>query len=190
MKASALFLLTAVSAGLIGCVESTPGRTRSLGQADYGLAFATAREVLAEEHGFSIESTERDVGTIQTRPKPVAAEPDRLLGSSPARQVATVRLRRDGNDVVAHVSVAVQRQRAEVRRQVRDVGENYDSVPNKSPAEQDAALTPQQKMSWETVDYDHALEVRILEDLYQALRPAEPPASPEPAEPAEPDEEA
>jgi hypothetical protein len=175
-------LAVALAALAVGCGEALPGRSRSLGEVDLALAYASAREVLATEHNFSIEPGRQDEGIVRTRPKPVPGAPDRLVGASPARQVVTVRLRRDGKEVVAHASAAVQRQRAEVRRQLHDVAENYDTVPNTTPSEEGAALTIEQRESWETVDYDHGLEVRILGDLYRALHPGGAP----PAETAEP----
>jgi len=184
MKLLACTLGVALAAGAVGCGEAVPGRSRSLGEVDLALAYATARELLATEHNFSIEPGRRGEGIVRTRPKPISAERDRLVGSSPARQVATIRLRRDGEEVVAHASVAVQRQRAEVRRQMHDVAENYDTVPNTTPSEEGAALTIEQRQSWETVDYDHALEVRILDELYQALHPGGAPPAEEPTEPA------
>ena len=74
---------------------------------------------------------------------------------------------------MALVSVAVQRQRSQIRRQMQQVGSNYDSVPNKTPAEDQAATTIEQNQSWEVKDYDHELENKILNDLYRQLHPVQ-----------------
>jgi hypothetical protein len=120
---------------------------------------------------FSEESFDMDEGRIRSRPKRIEDERDRLLGTDPTRQVATMHIRRDGNQVVAHVSVAVQTQRSQMRRDMNQVGEMYDSVPNKTPAELEAATTVQQNENWEVTRYAHDLENRILNDLYKALNP-------------------
>ncbi len=152
-----------------GCTEVTPGRTRSLGEVDYALAFATGQEVLSQY--YSVQSAEVNTGVITARPKPVKAGNDRLLGGYPARQVARMRIRREGRSIVAQVSVAVQRQRSQMRRQMQQVGDNYDSVPNKTPAEDQAATTIEQNENWEVRRYAHEIEAKILDDLYKALHP-------------------
>ncbi len=161
-----------VTASMAGCVEARPGRSRVLGEVDYALAFATAKEVMAANE-LPVETWDIDTGVIRARPKPVRADWDRPLGGYPARQVATMRIRRDGKEVVAHLAVAIQRQRSQMRRQMRQVGDNYDSVPNKSPAEEDAATTIDQNENWEVQRYAHDMEARILDALYNALHPEE-----------------
>ena len=154
---------------LSGCNQALPGTARQLGAADYTAAFAAAREVMSQY--YSVESANPDTGTIQSRPKSVTAPHERLLGGSPARQVATMRLRKEGKDVVAHVSVAVQRQGGAVLRQSRPGIDDYDSVPNETPAEQDAATTVEQNESWRIHGYAHDVERKILDDLYRSLHP-------------------
>jgi len=160
-----------LSGGLAGCGSSMPGTPRSVGNVAYESAFAAAGDVL-RQYGFSIETADADARVIKTRPKAVEAKPDRLLGGrSPAREVATVRIRPQGDQVSVIVSVELQRQESAVLRQVASPEENYDTVPNKTPAQTDAAITPEQGETWRSAGYDHELEAKILEDINQALHP-------------------
>ena len=162
-------------AGLLlsaGCNQPTPGRTRILGEVGYESAFAAAREVFSQY--YSIDSADAEAGVIKSRPLAVSAKGERLLGGSPARQVATLRLWREGGAVVAHAQVKVPRLGSAVHRQMRPVGENYDSVPNETPAELDAATTPEQNEAWQTAGYAHDVEYKMLADLYKSLHPAAP----------------
>lgn len=153
---------------LVGCAQDM-GRSRTLGEVGYGTAFAAARDVMAQY--YSIESSDASTGEIVGRPKRVELRGERLLGGSPARQVASFRLRRDGDQVVAHLAVAVQRQGSAVYRQHSGVDETYSSVPNQTPADTDAATTPEQNDAWRTVKYDRALEQKILGQIHRALHP-------------------
>ena len=113
-------------------------------------------------------------GIIKSRPEPVQAPAKGFLGGRPCRKLATLQLYMAGKQVVANVSVAVQRQGLSVRRQMQVADGNYDSVPNETPAQIEAATTPEQNEGWWTESYDKALEHRILQDLYKALHgPAE-----------------
>jgi len=163
----------AVALGLLGgCSVATPGTTRHLGAVDYASAFASAREVMSEH--FSIASADADSGLIESRPKKINAEAERLLGGqSPARQVARIQINRRNGGVAAHASVAVQREGSGVFRTWRSPGENYDEVPNETPAQAAAATTPEQNEAWRTEKYDHALERQMLEQVYQYLHPGE-----------------
>ncbi len=49
--------------------------------------------------------------------------------------------------------------------------EDYSTVPNQSPAYDEAATTADQNESWMTYDYAHDLETKILDDLYRSLHP-------------------
>ncbi len=163
-----------VAAGLLaGCSQATPGTTRILGQVEPDLAFAAAREVMGQY--FPIANADPLTRVIRSRPKSVEAGPDRLLGGYPARQLATLRLRQEGKVVVAHLSVAEQRQRSPMHRGLRQMSDNYDGVPNRTPAYDEAATTVEQNEAWETPRYDHALEARILNDIYKALHADEEP---------------
>ena len=172
MKARRYWVVPMVLAGVLaGCQVQTPGRTRHLGAVSYENAFSTATEVLSQY--YVIAETNPDTGQIKCRPKAVDPPPERILGRSPARHQATLRLRRDGENVSAHVSVAVQRQTRTLRRQMPSPGDNYDEVPNKTPSQDEAATTVQQNNAWVTQAYAHDMEIRILEDIYKALHPRE-----------------
>ena len=177
---------------LAGCdAASTPGTTRMLGTVDYDTAFRTARTVLARH--FSIENAEPLTGVITSRPKEIENRPAGLIGitQGQTRQVAHLRVQRAGGQIMARLAVAVQTLGTPgVRRQVFGTGENYDSVPNKSPAEVEGATTPDQNDEWATRRYDGRREAEILNEIYRELNPAAtqpaaaPPAGP-PARPAE-----
>ncbi|HOF19578.1 MAG TPA: hypothetical protein PK082_11760 [Phycisphaerae bacterium] len=172
MRRHGWIVLTMVAAGaLVGCGPRTPGESRMMGTVEYPAAFASARDVFAQY--FSVASADLDAGIIRSLPRKIDAPNDRLLGGSPARQVATLRLRRDGGNVVAQVCVETQRQGSAVYRQMASRDENYDSVPHESPAQIDAATTPEQNETWRTASRDRALEIKILNDVYRALHPGE-----------------
>ena len=158
---------------LVGGTQATPGTTRLLGEVEPDLAFATAREVMGQY--CILDVADPDTQVIRSRPQPADAGNDRLLGGYPARQVATLHLRRDDKRVLAHLSIALQRQRAQMHRGLRQVGDNYDGVPNRTPAYDEAATTIEQNEAWETQRYDHAMEAKILNDLYRALHPGQTP---------------
>lgn len=161
-----VLIVAAVAVFLIAGCSMTPGRSRSLGEIDYSAAFAAANEVMAQY--YSIESANPRTGVIQARPRDISADNERILGGSPARQLATLRLRTEGESVVAYASVALQRQGAQGLRQFQ---ESYDSVPNETPAESDAATTADQNDTWTTHSYAHNVERRILQDIHRALNP-------------------
>ena len=160
---------------LVGCAEST-GTTRSLGAVEPALALATAQEVMSQY--FSLEPPDPDTMTISARPKAIKAKNDRILGGSPARQIATLRLRREGGVVVAYVSVTEQRQRSQMHRSLREEEENYSGVPDRTPAYDEGATTASQNQTWETRRQVPSLEAQILDDLYKALHPEQAPAPP------------
>jgi len=163
-------VLMVILAGLAaGCNLPKPGTSRVLGDVSYASAFATAREVMSQH--FSISTADAEAGVIEARPKLVEAPAERLLGSSPARQVASLQLRRENGLIVAHASVALQREGSSVHRVSARPGENYDDVPNRTPAEDVAATTPRQNEIWRTERQDRALERRILDQIYKALHP-------------------
>jgi len=149
MTRTGLLAAACMTAGILGGCAQPIGRARPLGEVSYEAAFATAREVMAQYF----------------------ARADRLLGGSPARQVATMRLRRDGRQVVAHLAVAVQRPGSAAHRQMRMNVDNYSSVPNQTPAQVEAATTPGQNESWRTDRYDRVMEQKILTQLHRSLHP-------------------
>jgi hypothetical protein len=172
MTRHAWIMTAVVAAGLLGgCNQPLPGSSRQMDTVDYPAAFASAREVMAQY--YAIESANVDAGLIQARPKEIDAPKERVLSGSAAREVASMRLRKEGKGIVAYAAVAVQRQGGNVLRQMRPGTDSYTSVPNQTPAEHEAATTVQQNESWRTLRYAHDVEARILQDLYRSLHPAE-----------------
>ncbi|HDY64991.1 MAG TPA: hypothetical protein ENH84_02005 [Phycisphaerae bacterium] len=175
-----VFLMTVVGLGvvLVGCGQFplneglAPGRgtIRGLGDTSYQEAFATGRMVMSQF--FSIASADVNTGIIKSRPKKVDAGKERLLGSSPARQIATMQISQKNGQVVAQVLVMQQRQGSAIRRQMgySTEQENYTGNPGEeSPANIDAAITPEQKESWADEKARHGIEADILNDLYKRL---------------------
>jgi len=152
-----------------GCNLPSPGTTRVLGDVDYASAFAAATKTMGRH--FSILSADPNTGEITCRPKKVQVKGERLLGGSPARQIATLHLRRDNGMVRAQVSVELQREGSAIRSTAGSYQENYDEVPNQTPAEDTAATTAKQNETWQTDRYDHAMERKVLDEIYKALHP-------------------
>ncbi len=167
MIRSGIVAVVIIAAALTaGCSVATPGTDKNLGAVGYADAFATGREVMSQY--YSVASADVTSGEIRARPKIVDAPSERILSNSPARQVAKLSIRRKDNQVVAHATVALQREGSRVYH-VRS--ESYDEVPNTTPVDELAATTTEQNELWETRDYDHAMERRILDHLYKALHP-------------------
>jgi len=156
--------------GAFGCRANFVSGTRlSMGQIEYQQAFAAASEVIRKH--YELKSADPDAGVVTARPKPVDPTTTRILGgTSPARQIASIRLQEQEGQVVAIAEVRVQRQGSAGFRQL-DGGENYSTVPNQTPAQGTAATTPEQNEAWETQGRNRALERKMLNELYQALHP-------------------
>lgn len=144
------------------------GTRRPLTANSYAQAFGHARAVMAQY--FTISSADQTTGLITCLPKRLEnGASDRVIGRSPTRQVATMKLTESGGRFVATCSVQLQRQSSGILRQQSIVDETYDSVPNQTPGEVEAATTPDQNDTWETFRSDDALESKILNDLEQLL---------------------
>ncbi len=152
-----------------GCSTASPGSSQSLGTVKYAQAFAAANDTMSQY--FSIASSDAATGVIKARPKAVDAPRERLLGKSPARQVASMRIWPRGKDILADVTVTIQRRGDSVYRSMPAPGENYEGVPNKPPSAREAATTIEQNESWRTEKHDRAIERKILQDLYLSLHP-------------------
>jgi len=185
---AALFALMAVS----GCSGAEPGTSRLLGKVSYGSAYATSREVLSQH--FSVLPSDPSDGVLVCRAtaEPGAAKSARLIGltTSGRRRRAKLRLVREGELIVAHMAVTIEQQENPVYRNAPQPDQEYSSVPNLTPAQEDAATTPEQNDVWQVVGRDRILERRILADIHRALSPAggkppaKPPAKPPPKKPA------
>ena len=131
---------------------------------------------------FSIEKADAQEGVIRSRPKRVEAGRDRVLGGSPARQIATLTLTHKDGQVVAHLSIAVQRQGSSIYRRIGPGSESYHGAPTETPAETEGATTPAQNEAWRTEKYDNTLAKTILDDIYRALHPPAAPSTTAPAD--------
>ncbi len=146
------------------------GTSRSLPDTGFDEAYQAARAVMSQR--YTIAEADPDSGLIRGETVFLGATRDRILGSSPGRRVPMVKIRRRGGRVEAVASVAIQRQGSAMFRQYEPYEENYDSIPNKTPAAADAATTPDQNDVWETQSYDHTAENEILNDIERALQRA------------------
>ncbi|HUS48315.1 MAG TPA: hypothetical protein VNA25_29470 [Phycisphaerae bacterium] len=161
-------LIVAALALLAGCDQAAPGRIRLLGEVNEELAFTAAQDVMAMY--FQIENVNADTRQINCQPKPVQQYKERLVGGSPTRHVARLQLIRSEGQLAAQVAVAIQQQGSETFTAVRGT-DKYDSVPNQTPSEIDAATTAEQNQTWKTVGYAYSLERKILDDLFRKLHP-------------------
>ena len=175
----------ALAAAVGGCAEEMQGTTRPLGDVDYALAFETSQEVLSDY--FSIASADARTGVIRTRPRMIDNPQDRLLLSgAPARQIATLTLRPQGNEVHATLSVLIQQRGTETFGAVARTRENYSGVPDQTPAELEGATTPEQNETWTTTRQDKSLEVEILGLIRDRLQPTLTVPEPGPVSPDQP----
>ncbi len=171
MRLALLLSALGLSAGLLaGCGQTPPGTLRAMGTVSPESAFAAANDVMGQY--YSIESADPRTLTITSRPKDVQARGERLLGGSPAREIATLTIRREAGEAAAYLSIMIQRQGSAGYRQFRTMHEDYSSVPDQTPAEAEAATTGQQNEAWQTTGFDHPKEATILSDLYNALHPS------------------
>jgi len=144
-------------------------RSQPLGDVGYARAFAVGKTVMSQY--FSIASADPETGKIICRPEPVTAARDRLLGSSPARHSATMRIRQKGDEVFADLRVEIQRQDSAAIRYMQPVTVDTE-LPSRTPAQETAPLTAEQDQAWQTTGRNESLERTILADLLNGLAPA------------------
>ena len=156
-----------LAAGLIagGC-EANQYSSRTLANVGYADAFRAGKTVLARH--FSIAAADEVSGKIVSRPTPVEGARDRLIGVSSARQIATLRIRQKGQNVLADVRVDVQRQELAAFRHMQPVTVNNE-LPHQTPALDTAAVTPEQDQAWQDAGRNEAKEQEILEGLAREL---------------------
>jgi len=147
-----------------GCAQVDMGSDRNLGRVPYNEAFRVARGVMAQY--FAVAMADQSGGVIQTQPRTVAPGEGALTPAG-QRQIATLRLSREGDDVVAYAKVELQQRGVALKRQEALTG----GPPSQTPAELEAATTPEQNEYWVTRRRDRGLEGRILADIYSALHP-------------------
>lgn len=174
-------LLTAIaligaSALLPGCSIPNPGIVRQLGDVNYDTTLDTAKQVFSQY--YSIESVDPDKGVITSTPKEQEGPSGRIFASKTrVREIATMRLTRTSAGVAAQVSVEVQKVGTDAIRQATLTGENYNQLPDKSPAQGEAATTYEQNETWFFDHYNKGAESQMLADLYRALH-SQPTTSP------------
>ena len=153
---------------LAGCQE--PGRFRSmaLGEVDMTAAMTAGQDVLGQY--FPVAEVDSDAHKITSGPKNIRGESVGLISRGAARELAVLRLRREGNVIWADVSVIVQRQEAPQRRMMAPWTSRQD-LPAPTPAQADAPYTREQEEAWMTVRHNEDTEARILQDLYNKLHP-------------------
>lgn len=162
MKRLSILLLPAI---LAGC-QTNRFAAQPLPTNDYSRAFSLAKETFSQY--FSIAVANSASGEIQGQPKSTGQVRDRLLGSAATRQVASMRLRQVGGQVLAEVRVENQSQALAFYGAVQPKTV-YDEIPNQTPAQEGAPLTAEQNQSWQTSGEDYALERTILNDLHNRL---------------------
>ena len=169
----------AMLAATVGCTQTQPGSSISLGKVDMGLAFTTAKDVIAQY--YPIQAADPEAGTIQCQPSAAKDRQERLLGASPTREVASCQIyKAEDGQVMATVAVAVQQLGSSGFRAAHNQG-SYSGVPNETPAQMEAATTPEQNQTWKTLDYSAPTQRKILDDLYRRLHPdSAPPPAPAP----------
>ena len=164
MKYGMAFVLAAIVLGaLIGCDAQPPGTSRSLGAAPMAKAFEVSRTVMSQF--FPVESEDARKGLVLCRPDEMSDPNDRLLGSTPARNVARLQLRMRGNEVFASVQVRHERQVLTTQREANS-GHTYSGVPN-DPAVGDVEV--RKSIRWNLVRYDRERENAILDDIVNAM---------------------
>lgn len=163
----------------IGCDKTTgldhglaPGQgiTRSLGDTTYPQAFAAARQVFSQY--YSIQTADPITGKILGKPKKTAAQKERLISGSPAREIATLYLTEKPNGVIAQCYVQLQRQGSDsfnnmgFSHERRDYGGNPG---RDTPAGDTAATTAAQNEEWQTQRSMPDIENKILQDIQTLL---------------------
>jgi len=147
--------------------------TRSMGDTTFQHAYAEGREVLAQYYPIDPDKSDPGNGIITSRPKDVLnAGRDRLLGDSPARQIATIQIIQEGPLVTALVQVMQQRQGSSPERHMGYSQERHNYTMNpgaQGPGDLEAATTPQQNENWMNEKRRRDLENQILDDLFKRL---------------------
>lgn len=173
MRTSTLsMLLGLAAAAAVGGCANPEWNTQPLGPVAYADAFRAARAVMGQY--FSVASADARTGVITTRPKMLEAAADRLLGRTAARQIAAMRVRQAGGEVMVDLRVENQRQDVNAFRQMQPITVDNE-VPSRT-SDSGGGITTEQNQAWQTVGRDRTLEATILAQLVgqvqSCLRPA------------------
>ncbi|MFA6133814.1 MAG: hypothetical protein WC869_07360 [Phycisphaerae bacterium] len=165
------FLMLAVAGAVFagGCsadLSQYPGR--SLGMVHYGDAVDVARQVMGQY--YSVAEVDADAGVIKSMPK----RTEMALAGGPAREIATVYLRKRGDEVVVNCSVIVQTSAGPDGSRLNPTRTSYSGVPNQTPSEMEAATTPKQNDAWVEQRQNTSMANKILNDIYAALHKSQP----------------
>ncbi len=163
-------LLTALAAAALAGCQTERFRSQQLGEVDYDTAYQAGRTVFADY--YAIDAADPDDGRITGRPKPLdnSAPGGLALSSQPARELAVLRIRRDGKVIWADVRVAIQRQQAGGFDSFGDLGGRGDA-PNQTPADLEGPLSASQQEAWVAKGANYRTETHILQDIYNRLHP-------------------
>ncbi|MBN1556266.1 MAG: hypothetical protein JXA11_16115 [Phycisphaerae bacterium] len=147
--------------------------TRAMGDTSFQQAYAAGRQVMAQYFPIDPARSGAGTGIIKSKPTDVRdAGRDRLLGDSPARQIATIQIVQEGPVVTALAQVMQQRQgsAAEKRMGYSQERHSYTMNPGDTgPGDMEAATTPQQNENWINEKRRRDLEGRILDDLFNRI---------------------
>lgn len=147
------------------------GTTRYFGGHSREQVYAATRAVMSQY--FRIQAENPTTGVIRCYPKDVPATRDRILGGSPARQIATAVVQVESGEVPVQIYVAQQRQGSELYETMGYNQEryNYSGAPgDTSPINEEAATTPKQNETWQYEKEVRDVETRILNDIAQDLK--------------------
>lgn len=154
----------------------------------YEAAFDAAQEAVAEQ--FRVAQSDRERGIIRAEPVELGVETagDRLLGdavraSRRARRTATVLVLAQGADVEVTCRVLLQTDQSGAVSSIRRDARPTDN-PHDTPADRDAAVTPEQQRAWVDQKRDRDTERVILAAIRERLEKLAP--VPETASPALP----
>lgn len=150
----------------VGCNQPAPGRLIACGDVEPSAAFEAGRQTLTM-YGFDIQEADVSAGSI-TAVRAVDMPGERIIGKSPARQVAHMTVARSNGNTMLSLEVAIQRQGSAVRTAIAAT-DSYSSVPNYTSAEMES-LPAEQMESWQRTGRDHKLETDIIQDIRKRLQ--------------------
>ena len=164
-----LISLSALVCLLVGCSGAQPGTVRILGPVEYDQAFAASRSTLSQ-FSFSVMEADKDSGVILSRPTYVDHE-QRLVGNTPTRRIARMKLTQGRDGVTARLAIEVQQEVTTVYNDTATFGltNTYSGVPNDTPAQSSGVTTAEQNTRWRKIRHDTSLETTILNEIEKIL---------------------